>query len=179
MTPKHIVAPTVEGDRIRLRAFRADDADAHWAMLADPKVMAFMHGDPLGREDSWRRLLAAPGMWPLVGYGYWVIERKADERLIGQLGFAQFRREMEPSLDGLPEMGWMLSSEAHGQGYAGEAATVALGWADRELPGQQVVAIIAEGNERSIKLAERLGFRQAERSVHKGDDVFIFRRDPA
>jgi len=162
-----------------LRAVRAGDADAHWAMLADPKVMAFVHSDPLGREDAWRRLLAAPGMWPMVGYGYWVIERKADGRFIGQLGFAQFRRDMEPSLDGLPEMGWMLCSDVHGQGYAGEAAIVALGWADRALAGQQIVAIIAEGNERSMRLAERLGFRRAERSVHKGDDVLIFRRDPA
>jgi RimJ/RimL family protein N-acetyltransferase len=174
-TNKHLIAPTVEAERIRLRAVRAEDADAHWAMMADPQVMTFLHGDPMGREDAFRRLLAAPGMWALFGYGYWAIERKSDGRFIGQIGLAQFRRDMEPSLDGLPEAGWMLTSDVHGQGYGREALAAMLEWAGEELPGQQIVAIIAEGNKRSMRLAESAGFKRAELSKHRGDDVVIFR----
>lgn len=170
------IAPTVEGDRIRLRAFHVYDADAHWRMLSDPSVMTFLHDDPLSREDAWRRLVTAPGLWVLFGYGYWAVERKADGSFIGQVGFGQFRRDMRPSLEGLPEMGWMLAAEAQGQGFAGEAVAAALRWADGALPGTQIVAIIEAGNAASIRVAERAGFTGRERSVHKGDDVMIFRR---
>ena len=27
---------------------------------------------------------------------------------------------MQPSIEGLPEMGWLLAAHAHGQGYAAE-----------------------------------------------------------
>lgn len=170
------IAPTIETERLRLRTFRVEDAEAHWRMLADPRVMTFLHDDPLGREDAWRRLVTAPGLWVLFGYGYWAVERREDGRFIGQVGFGQFRRDMRPSLEGLPEMGWMLASDAHGQGYAGEAVAAALDWADEALPGTQIVAIIEEGNAASIRLAERAGFARSDRSVHKGDDVLIFRR---
>ena len=44
-------APTLETERLRLRAFRRDDLDAHAATLADPEVMRHLGGAPTSRED--------------------------------------------------------------------------------------------------------------------------------
>ena len=60
-----------------LRGFREDDLDAHAAILADPVVMQHFGGHLFGREDSWRRLLAASacGSFRASAAG---VERKAD-----------------------------------------------------------------------------------------------------
>ena len=145
-------------------------------MLADAAVMRHLSGAPLEREDSWRRLLQGPGLWATLGYGYWSIERRADGAYIGQLGFADFKRDIHPSIDGLPEMGWLLAAEAHGQGYAGEGVAAALAWADATLRAPEIVAIIAPGNAPSIRLAERAGFERAEETRYRADPTLIYRR---
>jgi RimJ/RimL family protein N-acetyltransferase len=169
-------APTLETERLRLRTFRAEDGDAHHAMLADPAVVHFLHSDPMSREDAWRRMLIAPGMWMLLGYGYWVVERRDDGRFVGNVGFGDFRRDVTPSLEGVPEIGWIFASEAHGQGFATEAVKAALAWADEMLNVPEIVAIISPGNCGSINVARKAGFREAERAPYKGEDIVIFRR---
>jgi RimJ/RimL family protein N-acetyltransferase len=144
-------------------------------MLGDPEVMRHL-GDPQSREDAWRRLLQAAGLWTMLGYGYWSVERREDGAYLGQIGFADFKRDVEPSLDGLPEMGWLFGPQGQGQGYAFEAGAAALAWADETLRAAETVAIISPDNQRSIRLAERLGFVAAEKTSYKDDPVLIVRR---
>ena len=145
-------------------------------MLADPAVMRHLTGAPTPREDAWRRLLQAPGLWALLGYGYWAVERREDGAFLGQLGFADFRREIEPSLEGLPEMGWLFASAAQGRGYALEGVLAALTWADETLRAPDIPAIIAPGNAPSIRLAERSGFERSEETLYRGEPTLVFRR---
>ena len=168
-------APRIETARLILRPFAAADLDAHAAMLADPGVMRYL-GAPTPREDAWRRLLQAPGLWAVLGYGYWAVERRADAAFIGQLGFADFKRAIEPPLEGIPEMGWLFASEAQGAGYALEGVLAALAWADEVLRAAEIAAIVAPQNEPSIKLAARAGFERAQETLYKGEPTLILRR---
>ena len=170
------VTPEIETERLLLRGFAQADLTQIFAIWSDPVVMKHLGGKPLSREDTWRRVLAAHGPWTILGYGYWVVERKSDRRLIAQIGFADFKRDMDPSIEGEPEVGWVLASEAHGQGYAGEACRAALDWADRNLDASSYPAIIAPANAPSIKLAERLGFEREPDAQYKGEAVALFRR---
>ena len=170
------MVPTLETRRLRLRAFEARDLDPHAAALADPRVYRHLGGTPLSREDAWRKLLTGPGMWALLGYGYWAVERKEDGAFIGQIGFADFKRDMVPAIEGLPEMGWVFVADAHGQGYAGEAAAAALTWADKALVGEEIVAIIDSANASSIRIAEKSGFSVREQASYKGEPILLFRR---
>lgn len=145
-------------------------------MLADAEVMRHLTGAPMAREDAWRRLLQAPGLWAMLGYGYWCVERREDGAYIGQLGFADFKREIDPPIEGLPEMGWLFASGVHGKGYALEGVNAALRWADESLAAPEIVAIIAPDNAPSIRLAERAGFVRAEETSYRGDPSLIFRR---
>jgi RimJ/RimL family protein N-acetyltransferase len=145
-------------------------------MLADPAVMLHLAGSGLPREDAWRRLLQGPGLWSMLGFGYWSVERRDDGAYIGQIGFADFKREIVPSIEGMPEMGWLFASEVHGRGYAFEGVMAALAWADETLRAPEILAIISPGNAPSIRLAERAGFERGEETVYKGGPTLIFRR---
>jgi RimJ/RimL family protein N-acetyltransferase len=169
-------APRIETARLILRPSVKEDLAAHAAMLGDPRVMRHLTGAGVAREDAWRRLLQAPGLWAMLGYGYWSVERRDDGRYVGQLGFADFKREIEPSIEGVPEMGWLLAAEAQGQGFAREGVTAALTWADEALRAPEIVAIIAPDNDRSIRLAQRTGFVRAEETLYKDEPTLIFRR---
>ena len=170
------LAPVLESSRLRLRGHRQDDFDGQRAMLGDPAVMRHISGQPLGAEDAWRRMLCGPGLWVLLGYGYWVVEDRESGQFLGQVGFADFKREMEPGIAGMPEMGWMLAAHAWGRGIATEATALALSWADRELDAAETVAIIDPGNEASIRIARKAGFAMSEPASYRGDPILLFRR---
>lgn len=169
-------APTIETARLRLRAFREADLESQAAILGDSEVTRHLGGTTFSREDSWRRMLAAPGLWTMLGYGYWAVERRDNGMFVGQVGFADFKRDMTPSIEGLPEMGWIFAPHAQGQGFAAEAVSAGLEWADAELRAPEVTAIIDPENARSIRLAERTGFAIREEAVYRGEPILLFRR---
>lgn len=169
-------APVIETARLRLRPFRPDDLDAHAAIMAEPAVVRHLGATPFSREDSWRRLLCGPGMWSFLGFGYWAVERREDGAFIGQVGFGDFKRDMQPSIEGVPEMGWILAPAAQGQGYCSEAVAVGLGWADLNLDAREIVAIIDHDNAPSIKVAEKAGFRERIEAVYRDEPILLFRR---
>jgi RimJ/RimL family protein N-acetyltransferase len=169
-------APVLETARLILRPFRPSDVDAQAAMMGDPVVMTHLGGKPLPREDAWRKLLCGAGLWSLFGYGYWAVERRADGRFIGQVGFADFKRDMTPSIEGLPEMGWLFAADTFGQGYASEAVATGLAWIDEALAPAQVVAIIDEANVASVRVAEKAAFATREPATYRDEAILIFRR---
>ena len=169
-------APVLETERLVIRPFRAADLEAMAASLADPEVVRHLSGTPHSREESWRRMLASPGLWTMLGYGYWAVERRADGAWLGQVGFADFKRDMTPSIEGLPEMGWIFARHAQGQGYASEAVAAALAWADLTLRAPEIVAIIALENAPSIRVAEKAGFDERVEARYRDETILLLRR---
>ena len=172
------MVPVLETERLRLRAFREDDLEPWAAVMADQAVVRHLGGTAFSREETWRRIGLAGGLWLILGYGYWGVERKEDGALVGQVGFADFKREMQPSIEGLPEMGWIFAPAAHGRGYATEAVAAGLDWADTVLGPREIAAIIDPDNAPSIRVAERAGFATREPAIYKGEPILLFRRRP-
>ena len=168
--------PRLETSRLVLRPFTAGDIDAQAAMMGDAVVMHYLGGQPLAREDAWRKLLNGHALWGLLGYGYWAVERRADGAMVGQLGFADFKRGVTPSIENLPEMGWLFARDAFGQGYATEAGLAALAWADAVLQAPEITAIIDADNKASIRVAEKCGFNESEPATYRGEPILLFRR---
>lgn len=169
-------APVMETARLRLRGHRIEDLGDVAAMWGDPEVVRHIGGRPFSTEESWSKILRYAGLWPLLGYGYWAIEERASGRFVGEAGFADFRREIEPSFDGMPEAGWVLASWAHGKGFATEAVSAAVAWADRHLGGRQTACIIVPAHAASIRVAEKCGYREFVRATYKGHETVMFRR---
>jgi RimJ/RimL family protein N-acetyltransferase len=148
-------------------------------MWGDSAVSRFVGGKPATREECWARLLRYAGHWQLLGYGFWAVQWKDGAGLIGDVGFANWEREISPSLDGLPEGGWVFSTEVHGRGIATEAVNAALAWMDEHFGTKTTACIIAPENAASIRLSKKAGYREYCRSDFKGSQVIQFRRNGA
>ncbi|HEV3049654.1 MAG TPA: GNAT family N-acetyltransferase [Longimicrobium sp.] len=171
----HPIAPTLDTERLTLRAHTPADFDECAEMWGDPRVTEFIGGRPSTAEEAWTRVLRYAGMWALLGFGYWVVRERDTGRFVGEVGFADFRREVTPPLDA-PEAGWVLAPWAHGRGYATEAVRAALAWGDAHLAAPRTVCMIAPENAASIRVAQKLGFHEFARTRFKGDDTLLFQR---
>ena len=145
---------TLATERLLLRAFRSSDHDAYAAMCADPEVMQYLGtGVTLSRAEAWRSMAAILGHWRLLGYGMFAVELKATGELLGRAGFLD-----PPGWPGF-ELGWVLGRQHWGHGYAAEAAAAARDYAFGTLGRDRLMSLIRPANERSIRVAEKLGER--------------------
>lgn len=168
--------PVLETERLKLRGHRISDFAASAAMWADPKVVRHIGGHASTPQQAWLRLMSYVGHWPLLGFGYWAIEEKATGEFVGELGFADFKREMEPSIKGMPEAGWVLRSHAHGKGYGTEALSAIFAWGDKQLPSKRIVCLIEPGNVSSLRLAKKYGFKEVQPTKFNGVPIILFER---
>jgi RimJ/RimL family protein N-acetyltransferase len=169
-------APTLETERLRLRAWRKADRVPHFEMMQEPAVFRHFGPEPMGLEECWRRLMAAVGGWQLNGFGGWAVERKSDDNLIGMAALFTAWRGLEPEFGEEPEMGWIFATEAHGQGLAREACDAVLQWAEANLDPTPIWAIIAPANEPSMKLAKKLGFERLHETPYQDEPIVVLRR---
>ena len=172
-----IAVPVLETERLRLRGHQLDDFAACSAMWADPMVSRKLGRKPFTEEESWTKLLRYIGHWALLGFGYWAVESKATSRYIGELGFADFHRDTEPSIAGIAEIGWALAAEAHGQGLATEALRQVIDWGDRHLGSRRTVCIIHRDNTASVHLARKLGYSIVLRAATDDQPDMLLARD--
>ena len=171
-----VEVPILETERLRLRGHRLDDFAASAAMWADPIVTRHIGGMPLSPEEAWAKILRYAGLWSLLGFGYWAVEEKASGEFAGELGFADFKRDLEPSLGEMPELGWALVSRVHGKGYATEAVRAAIAWGDQHFGAVRTACIIHPENIASLRVAEKCGYREYHRTLYKDHDVILLAR---
>lgn len=168
--------PELETARLILRGHRTSDFAESAAMWADPAVVRHISGTPSSREASWSRLLRYAGHWKLLGFGYWVVEAKEASRFVGEVGFADYQRDITPSLAGRPEAGWVLKTSEHGRGFATEAVTRMLAWADEFLKGDQTVCILDPEHRASIGVARKVGYAQEAMGTYQDRPTLIMAR---
>lgn len=153
--------PSLQTERLILRAPNDDDLNAWAAIMADPDVTRFIAPAPMTRDEAWRSMAASLGHWHLRGYGAWAVEKKSDGAMIGRVGM--INPEGWPGL----EIGWTLGKAHWGKGYATEAAAAAMRYAFLTQPVDRLISNIDPDNRASQAVAVRLGETKGERSALK------------
>ncbi len=164
--------PTLTTSRFILRAFREDDVPALTALHSDPEVMRFLrpNGEPEPNPRlAWEYLAMQMGHWLLKGYGKWALADRATDMLVGRVGYFDAPYEW-PGL----ELGWTISRSLWGQGYASEAARLALNWGFETLATNEIISAIHPGNVASMRVAERIGERRLREGHVLGQPCLIY-----
>lgn len=171
------LVPVLETQRLRLRGHGVGDFLFSASMWADPQVTRYISGRGFSEEESWSRLLRYIGHWTLFGYGYWLVEERGSGAFVGEVGFADYHRDLTPSLDGVPEIGWVLATGAHGKGYASEVVRAVVAWGDEHFGSIRTACIIHPENTPSIRVAVKCGYREQGTATYKGVASLLFIRD--
>ncbi len=145
-------------------------------MWADPEVVKYISGVPSTLQATWFRMMRYLGHWALLGFGYWAVEDKATKAFAGEVGFADFKRDIDPPIAGIPELGWVIKTAMHGQGFATEAVRAAAEWGDAHLESKRTVCMVAPENLASIRVAEKAGFAEYARTTFMGEPTVMYER---
>ena len=144
----------IETDRLVLRPAVGADRPAVAAMNADPRVGYWLGG---ARDAAATDLFLDRCADHIVrhGFGFWVVQRKADGAVIGMTGLWHAPENLPEA--GKIEVGWRLAADAWGQGYATEAARAALAYGFAILKLPEIVAWTARKNLASQAVMRRIG----------------------
>ena len=144
----------IETDRLTLRRFRSEDTDTMVAINADPRVMEYFPATML-REATLAHLARISDHWETNGFGLFALEIRENGQMIGFTGLTipTYSVPASPCV----EVGWRLSPDAWGKGFATEAASACLQWGFSELDLKEIVSFTFAGNTRSRRVMERLG----------------------
>lgn len=147
-------APTA---RLLLRAWCEADRAPFRAMNADPRVMACFPSTltDVQSDALFDRIVAHHAQH---GFGLWALARKEPSGAGTFIGFTglsipAWQTPFGPRV----EIGWRLTHDHWGQGYATEAARASLAYGFDVLQIDEIVSFTAAINRRSERVMQRLG----------------------
>jgi len=144
------LGPVLETERLILRPPEERDLEPMCALMDDEETTRFIGGvqsPPL----VWRALCGIVGHWAMRGYGFFVVEDKGSGEWLGRVG------PWYPHGWPQPEIGWTISRDHWGKGYAAEAATRCMDWVFDDLGWTDVIHLIDVKNVASAGVAKKLG----------------------
>lgn len=151
--------------RLRLRRWQAADEPVMTAINQDPEVTRYLNR-PVDAAATAAFCALVADHWATHDFGVWAVEARESDRSSEFIGFVGVAYPtFLPELATRPELGWRLARHAWGRGLATEAATVARDHAFDKLELPELISIIHPDNERSRRLATKLGMALAQR-VH-------------
>lgn len=146
----------IETDRLLIRQFEPADVDAMVEVYGDPEVMEHVCLGVLDRTRTATLLEEYRRAQDRRGFSTWAVVEKVSDAVVGDVGFGVH------APTGEPELGYTLGKAVWGRGYGLEAARACVAAAFAHLPQRRLVAKVEPENERSLRLAERLGMRRVE-----------------
>lgn len=168
--------PTLETERLILRGYVREDFPAFAQIWGDDRVVAPLGVSPLPEEEAWGRFCRYAGHWSLLGFGTWGVFEQASNKLVGEVGLFDFKRDLGPDYANDPEHGWAFAFEAQGKGYATEAVAATMAWGATHFTPFNPFCIISPSNAPSLRVAEKSGYRQAAQTLFKGKPAIMLRR---
>lgn len=153
----------LETERCLLRETTVEDVEAFYQIYQEPSITEYME-DLFQDIDEERQYVRdyIDKVYGFYGFGVWTVIEKANGEIIGRAGLS-YREGFEDA-----ELGFVIGVPWQGQGYAYEVchAIMEYGRTELELPVMQ--AFVEVGNDKSVRLCEKLGMRKAEQVEIQG-----------
>ncbi|MBV1903395.1 MAG: GNAT family N-acetyltransferase [Marinosulfonomonas sp.] len=148
----------IETSRLILRPFKKGDLEAFSKINANPDVMRYFPA-PYDTGKTEKMLDGFEKKQRRFGYAFSAVERKSDGVLLGMAGLSRLE-------DGVPfapctEVGWRLTPEVWGKGYASEAALAWLEHGFTALGIDEIYSYTPRLNLPSEKVMQRIGMSRA------------------
>ena len=153
----HII---LETPRLVFRRFTEADAKLILELHSDPLVLQFLH-EPLVTTEEEAREIIQNIIIPQykLKLGRWALHTRDNNKFIGWCGLKYNAATDETDL------GYRLSNEAWGKGYATEAAEYTLQYGFDTLQLKRIIAHAHVQNTASINVLEKLGMKYTRDEV--------------
>jgi RimJ/RimL family protein N-acetyltransferase len=109
-------------------------------------------------------------VYNFYGYGLWGIFSKDSDQLIGRCGIQHTIVNNREEI----ELGYLLDVNHWGLGYALECTKAVIDYAFTELNMTRIIAIIDPLNERSIKVASRIGMKKESKITKNTREYWLY-----
>jgi len=154
MADMSLPTPTLHTDRLRLRPFDDADADSLFALHSNDYVLRYWDSPPWLERSRAEKFIAACRQIADEGTGARLaIDRGSEAAFIGWCSLTQWNPDFRSA-----KLGYCLTDDAWGRGYATEAAGALLEWALDTLDLNRVQAEADTRNEASARVLEKVGF---------------------
>lgn len=172
----------IETERLLLRLPRLEDVDAYARAFADRETMRYLgDGSTATREQVERGIGFWLDRWEVNGVGLFSVESRETGQLVGRVGFLVWDTASwdtssfaEAGERAEVELGWTMFREHWGHGYATEAALALRDWGIAERGLTRLISLIRHGNDRSVRVAEKIGETYEGEIVMMGEPAMLY-----
>ena len=151
-----MTTPRLTTARLLMREWRDSDREPYAELNADPDVMRHFPSTLTSRQSG-EMIDRMATAWVDRGFGLWAVERLDTGDFVGFVGLAAptWQTAFTPCV----EVGWRLAKHHWGNGFAPEAGLAALEWgfANVDLPGDEIVSFTPVANVNSRRVMHKIG----------------------
>ena len=154
----------ISTERLILRTWMAHDISSMALISSNPVVMEYFPS-PQDRGETEQLINKINKQYERYGYTLYAVDTKNTGEFIGFVGLSHPSYEIPnfiPKGSPIVEIGWRLSSDYWGRGYATEAAKAVLAYAFIELCLDEIISFTTVANTKSRRVMEKIGLQHDE-----------------
>lgn len=144
----------IKTKRLLLRQWVEEDFQVFAQICKDKDVMEFFP-KLQSRAESYEMAHKIQSLIEDKGWGFWAVEVPTKHKYIGFVGL--HCPEVDLPFSPCVEIGWRLSKQHWGKGYATEAAKAVIEYAFTHLNLEEIVSFTTLANTRSIAVMQKIG----------------------
>ncbi len=159
----------IETDRLLLKQFTPDDADALYRIYRQPDLFKYMSNEkPLLWKQTEEVINSFRENWQKHNFGVWAVVYKKNQRLIGHCGLKFLENTSEV------QVGYLLLKSYWGKGLGTEAASATLKYGFEVVKLERIVAVAKSENIASRRVMEKVGMKYEKDAYHYENDVVYY-----
>jgi len=160
----------IETERLILRRFTPDDAEAYLPLVGDPEVNRYTGQSLVQTVEQARQILLDYPIrdYEVIGYGRMACIEKSSGRLIGFSGM-KYLADLQET-----DIGYRFVRDAWGKGYATESAAVLMRQCIDEFSLRRVIGLAYRQNTGSTKVLQKLGLAFEREIDIDGDGLDLY-----